>query len=360
MLPENRALVRASGVQRTLQPESYGGHGGPLRAMVERLTEIGSACGSAGWAVAQYILHNYMVSQWPPEAHEMVWGEDPDALVSGILVPSLGHYERADGGYRVTGRWPWVTGVDTCDWCIVAAYEKDNPGHDGHRHFLFKREQLTIVDTWHAIGLRGSGTNDIDLQEVFVPEPLACTMEDLRGGESPGGHWRANKLYLLPSYAIFGLGITSGAVGIAREVARHHRDTVRSMGSVMSEKAVSGFASQQIRFAEAFGAIDSAYFLLLSAADEIARIALEEGRAPTSEERARCRALATVAGNTAMDGAKTVWDLSGAISVYERSVMSGLYTDMIVANQHFTQNKDPNFRSYGLTLFGHEIDNPTL
>ena len=89
-------------------------------------------------------------------------------------------------------------------------------------------------------------------------------------------------------------------------------------------------------------------------------IATQEARVPTDLERARCRALATFAGNTAMDSSKTVWDLSGALSVLSSSVLGGLYTDLIVANQHFTQNKDPNFKSYGRTLYGLALDNPTL
>ena len=360
MLPEIRDVVRESGVARILQPRGHGGAGGPLRDIVQALTRIGAACGSSGWVIAQYVLHNYMVSQWPDEGREAVWGKDPNALVAGILVPSMGNYEVVDGGYSVTGCWQWVTGVDTCDWCMVTAYEKDKPGPETHRHFLLPREQVDILDTWHAIGLKGSGTNDVELNQVFVPNYLSVTMADLRGGESPGGQWRDNPLYLLPSYSIFGLGITSGAVGIAQEIATEYNAIVSKKTSVMSEQRVADFSSQQIKFAEAKCAADSAVEILRFAADEFLAIATEEARMPTDLERARCRALATFAGNTAMDSAKTVWDLSGALSVLNSSVLGGLYTDLIVANQHFTQNKDPNFKSYGRTLYGLPLDNPTL
>lgn len=360
MLPEIREIVRESGVQRILQPVGHGGAGGPLRNIVEAMTRIGAACGSSGWIITQYVLHNYMVSQWPAEGREAVWGKDPKALVAGILVPSMGSYEVTEGGYAVTGRWPWVTGVDTCDWCMVTAYEKDKPGPKTHRHFLLERNQVKILDTWHAIGLRGSGTNDVELNNRFVPNHLSLTMTELRGGESPGGQWRDNPLYLLPSYSIFGLGITSGAVGIAAEIVAEYNAIVSRKTSVMSEKSVADFSSQQIKFAEAKCGADSAVEILRFAADEFLAIASEEGRAPTDLERARCRALATFAGNTAMDAARTVWDLSGALSVLNSSVLGALYTDLIVANQHFTQNKDPNFKSYGRTLYGLPLDNLTL
>jgi 3-hydroxy-9,10-secoandrosta-1,3,5(10)-triene-9,17-dione monooxygenase len=360
MLGEIRERVRDSGVARILQPRNHGGAGGPLRNIVAALTRIGGACGSSGWVIAQYILHNYMVSHWPAAGREAVWGKDPKALVAGILVPSFGCYEVMEDGYSVSGRWPWVTGVDTCDWCMVTAYEKDRPGPETHRHFLLQRKQVEIHDTWHAIGLRGSGTNDVELSRVFVPHHLSLAMAELRGGESPGGQWRDNPLYLLPSYSIFGLGITSGAVGIAQEITAEYNAVVRKKTSVMSEKSVADFSSQQIKFAEAKCGAGSAVEILRFAADEFLAIASEEGRAPSDLERARCRALATFAGNMAMDAARTVWDLSGALSVLNSSVLGALYTDLIVANQHFTQNKDPNFKSYGRTLYGLPLDNVTL
>ena len=361
VLPEVRTMIRDSGVARLLQPPAYGGAGGPLRDIVDAVSEVGAACGSTGWAVVQYVVHPFMVAQWPREAQDEVWGDDPKNLVAGILIQSLGRYERVDGGYRVSGRWPFVTGVDTCDWCIVSGYEQGRAGeHESHLHFLIRRQEIEILDTWHALGLRGSGTNDVRLREFFVPAHRALSMEALRGGESPGGHWRETPLYLLPSYPVFGCGISSGAVGIALEMVAEYNEIAKKKGSIMAEKGVATFASQHIRFAETKCAADCARQLLSFAADEISAIACEEGRLPNLEERARCRALATYAGTIAMDAARAIWDLSGAASVYSDSSLGNLFTDMLVANQHFTQNKDVNFTTYGRMLYGLDIDNPTL
>ena len=361
VLPEIRAMIRDSGVGRLLQPAAYGGAGGPLRDIVDAVSAIGAACGSTGWATVQYVVHPFMVAQWPREVQDEVWGDDPKSLIAGILIQSLGRYVPAEGGYRVSGRWPFVTGVDTCDWCIVSGYEEGKAGlHESHLHFLIKREEVEILDTWHALGLRGSGTNDVRLAEFYVPARRALSMEALRGGGSPGGHWREAPLYSLPSYPIFGVGITSGAVGIAHEMVAEYNEIARKKGSIMAEKGVASFASQHIRFAESRCAVDCARQLLKVAADEISAIACVEGRLPSLEERARTRALATHAGSIAMDAARTIWSLSGAASVYSSSSLGNLYTDMMVANQHFTQNKDVNFTTYGRMLYGLDIDNPTL
>ncbi len=361
VLPEIRDLIRESGVARLLQPVRYGGRGGPLPDIVDPVSAVGAACGSTGWAAVQYVLHAFMVSQWPEEAQDEVWSEDPKNLLAGILIASLGRYVPVEGGYRVSGRWPFVTGVDTCDWCIVTGYEDGKAGvHESHLHFLLRRDEVEILDTWRALGLRGSGTNDVRLQKYFVPAHRALSMEALRGGDSPGGHWRERPFYRLPSYPIFGIGITAAAVGIALEIVAEYGGIAKKKGSIMSEKNVAAFASQHIKFAEARCLVDSAKRMLVTAAEELAAIAEDEGRLPSLEERARCRAYAACAGNLAMDASRIVWDLSGAASVYSASALGNLFTDMMVANQHFTQNKDVNFTTYGRMLYGLEIDNPTL
>jgi len=128
----------------------------------------------------------------------------------------------------------------------------------------------------------------------------------------------------------------------------------------MSEKSVLDFSSQHIKFGEAKCAIDSAVATLNLAAGEYHDIAHNQRRVPTDEERARCRGLAAYAAHTALEACKVIWSLSGASSVMSGNPLSGLYTDLLVAGQHFTNNKDANFKSYGRTLFGLELDNPTL
>ncbi len=358
MLPEMRDMVRSSQVSRITQPKAWGGFGGSLRDIVEALDAIGGACGSSGWVVGQFLMHNYMLAQFSPAGQEAVWGDDPDALLSGILIPTVGRYEASDGGYRLTGRWPWVTGVDSCDWCIFAAYEADKPGPATFRHFVLPRAELTVIDVWHAMGLKGSGTNDVVLEDHFVPEHLTLPLVDMKGGESAGGHWRDEPTYVLPGYALFGLGIASPTIGIAREIVNHYNAVVKKKTSVMSGQNIADFSSQHTHFAEAKCAADGAFDLLCLTAERFQAIACDERRAPTPEERARCRGTATYAAQTAVAAAQTVWTLAGASSVLDTNPLSGVYADLMVACQHYTINKDVNFKTYGRALFGLEIDNP--
>jgi alkylation response protein AidB-like acyl-CoA dehydrogenase len=196
------------------------------------------------------------------------------------------------------------------------------------------------------------------MKDHFVPEHLSLPLADMKGGESAGGHWRDEPVYSLPGYALFGLGIASPTVGIACEIVDHYNAVVKKKTSVMSEKNVADFSTQHVKFAEAKCATDAAHDLMRLTADRFQAIACDERRVPTPEERARCRGTATYAAQTAVAAAQTVWTLAGATSVLNTNPLSGVYADLMVACQHFTINKDANFKTYGRALYGLEIDNP--
>src|ERR1700675_4377914 len=162
--------LKDSGVARVLQPARYGGCQAPFAGMVDILRTIGQGCGSTAWCLAQYIGHNFMVSLWPPPAQEAVWSNAPDNLVSGILIPLLGRAAKVAGGYTITGQWPFVSGVNNSDWCFLSGMVANaQNGVAEERYFLVPRGQVTIVPTWDAIGLHGSGSDDIKVEELFVP-----------------------------------------------------------------------------------------------------------------------------------------------------------------------------------------------
>jgi alkylation response protein AidB-like acyl-CoA dehydrogenase len=115
---ETRRDLMESAVHRIFQPRRFGGVEGSLRAGVDILIETGRGCASTAWVLVQNMTHNWMVAQWPLEAQEAVWGRNPGALLSGILIPGLGKARRVEGGYRLSGRWPFLSGVNICDWAL--------------------------------------------------------------------------------------------------------------------------------------------------------------------------------------------------------------------------------------------------
>lgn len=357
--PESTRLdIIESGIHRIFQPRRFGGAEAPLRAAVDVLTSLGAACGSTAWVVVQNIAHNSMFSQWPAAAQEEVWGANPAALLSGILVPGIGKARRVDGGYSLSGRWPFVSGVSICDWALFTAFTvPEGGGETEDRHFVVPRDQLEILDTWHAMGLKGSASHDVALDDVFVPEHMSVTLEALRGRKP---RYPAEPvIFRAPLYALFGVFIGSAALGIAEGAVETYVEAARKRISRASGKPLSDFSTQHVKISEALSCLKAARLLLYGVCDHMTEI-IESGHLPTLEERARFRAEATFAGQLSTRAVNVVWDGSGGGGIYNANPLSRFFCDMSAANRHVTQNWDINGSTHGRVVLGLPIDNPTL
>ena len=351
--------LETTGVARILQPSRYGGCEGHFYGMVEILTRIGRGCGSTGWCLAQYIGHNYMVSQWPVEAQDEIWGVKPESLISGILIPLKGKARKVDGGYRLSGRWPFVSGVNTCDWCILSGMVENPHGDDEERYFLMQNGTFEIIDTWHSIGLRGSGSHDIAVDDAFIPDHRTLPIEHLKGGPSPGNRVNTAPMYQLPSYMQFGILITSATLGIAAGMLEYYRDYIAGHKALMSGKVSRLEVPQHLKVAEAAVCVDSAHAIARGICDEIVAHA-QAGTLPSDEERTKYRAHGAFIGRQAWRAANVIWDAVMGRGVYENNPIERSYRDMCAASRHFTHNWDVNGVSYGRVLLGLPLDNPSL
>src|ERR1700759_5705875 len=109
---ETIADLHKSGRFRVLQPKRVGGGELPFRALVELVSVVSRGCGSPGWVLANLAAHHWLLGMWHPEAQEEIWGESPDSLISSALIFARGRAVRAPGGYRLSGRWPFSSGID--------------------------------------------------------------------------------------------------------------------------------------------------------------------------------------------------------------------------------------------------------
>ena len=359
MPPASVADLKSAGTARLLQPARFGGCEAALRTVVDALSAVARGCGSTAWSMAQHVSHNYMLAQWPEQAQREVWGEDPTHFLSGIFIPACGRGRRVDGGYVLSGRWPLVSGVDTCDWCLFSAVTDDGSGVDEDRHYALPRSQIEIVDIWRSVGLKGSSSNDVVVSDVFVPEHRTLSIAHLKGGITPGNAHSRSPLYRIPSYAIFGTFISSACLGIAEAALEFYLDGARRRVALMSRQKVGGYPTQQVKVAEAAAAIAAARQMLLGVCDEAGEIAVRDAL-PDDEQRAKFRAHAAFGGRLATRTVELLWDAGGSSGIYDHNPMSRLFRDMSVAGRHFTQNWDVNGSTYGRVLMGLDLDNPSL
>lgn len=360
--PEDvRAFMKASGFSRLWMPRRYGGAEGRLRAGCDMLRELAHGCGSTAWITVQNALHNLMLANWPVEAQEDVWGKTPDVLVSGILIPGIGKATKVQGGYRLSGRWPFVSGVEVADWVIFTG---DCHGADGKAeelHFVIAKDEIEVLDTWYTIGLKASSSQDVKVNDVFVPEHRTVTEAALKGGaSSPAAALYEGACYKVPPYSIFGCFIGSAALGIAEAAVDHYISNARKRAATMAGgTSIASYTTQQVKVAEAQSAVLAARQLLYSVLDEAEQLA-ESGTPTTEEDRTRFRALAAYANKLAAAAGATVLEAGGGGVIYERNPVARCISDLTVTNRHITQNWDVNASTYGRALLGLPIENPML
>ncbi|CAN5917385.1 acyl-CoA dehydrogenase family protein [soil metagenome] len=358
MVPENVADLKAAGVARLYQPVRFGGCEADMRSGVEALSAVGRGCGSSAWCFVQHLTHNFMLSQWPDQGQHDIWDADPACLVSGIFIAGAGRARSAEGGYLLSGRWPLVSGVNTSDWCLFAAFV-DGGGVDTHRYFALPRHEIEIVDTWRSVGLKGSASNDVAVVDRFVPAHRTLSIQQLKGGSTPGNALNTSPLYRTPAYSIFGVYISAAVLGIAEAGLEFYLEGARRRVALTSGQKVGGYPTQQVKVAEASAAIAAARQLLFSICDEASAISARDGL-PDDEQRARFRSQAAFAGRLAARAVEQLWDAGASSSVYSDNPMSRVYRDMSVAGRHFTQNWDVNGSTHGRVLMGYELGDPTL
>jgi resorcinol 4-hydroxylase (FADH2) len=352
--------IRSGGLARILQPMRYGGAEAPLESMIDIVVPVGAACSASGWCLAQFLIHNYMIARWSKAAQDAVWINQPDALVCGILIPLLGRATRVDGGARLSGRWPFVSGISGADWCVLSAMMSDPAGGAAtESYFLLPVGRLTVHDTWHSFGLKGSASHDVEVKDVFVPDYMIIGVKDLLGGDFAGRSTNPGALFRPPVYMTFGILLTSAVVGMAEAMLAAYLAQSQSAITIMSGKELGTFQAQQIKLGGASAAINTAQAVVRADAREIQMLA-EAGALPDDITRSKYRSNAAYASRLVYEAAQTIFDLAGARAVYAGNDVGRLFLDILVATRHVTQNVDINTTEHGRARLNLPLTNPSL
>ncbi|MEV7567080.1 3-hydroxy-9,10-secoandrosta-1,3,5(10)-triene-9,17-dione monooxygenase oxygenase subunit [Streptomyces tanashiensis] len=295
--------LEAAGFFRLLRPRAYGGLAADPAVFYAAVHEIAKACGSTGWAASVLGVHPWYVAQFEPRAQEEVWGADGSTRICSSHAPT-GKVVPVDGGFRLSGRWHFSAGCDHAHWALLGGVVDDRDGRPVDvLTFLVPRADYRVDDVWDTVGLRGSGSNDILVEDAFVPAHRTLGYGPVTALRCPGQDIHPDPLYRLPYAAVFTTAISTAMVGIAEGA---HEDQVaaarrRLKGPHGRPAAEDPFA--QVRIARAAGEIDAARLQLQRNMADL--YALARGGTPIPMElRARTRrdqALATERALTAVD-----------------------------------------------------------
>ena len=344
--------LHRSGLFRILQPKRVGGSELPFRSIVELVSVIGKGDGSTAWVLANLAAHHWMLGMWPKQAQDEVWGDSPDNLIGSALIFPRGRAQRVDGGYRVTGRWPFSSGVDPSAWNLVGAILHDEEtGLAEPRIFLLPAKDYTTIDTWHVIGLAGTGSKDVAADNVFVPEYRSVAVAQITGGPNPGSEVNPSVLYQLPAVSLFAFCIAGVLLGIAQGTIEYFAETTRTRTSYYTGRNLADFVTLQIHLAEATAVVDIARAVMLLDCDEATRI-VADGKVPALEQRARYRRDGAYAATLCTRAVDLLFRATGGGAIYARNPLQRAFRDIHAANAHYVLNWDINGAMFGRVLLG--------
>lgn len=337
-----------------LKPKRYGGLELDPLTFLRICIEVARHCGSSAWVLAVVGVHNWRLGLFPDQAAADVWsGRLEQSPLIAASTPTAGTVRRVEGGYRLSGRWPFASGVDHCGWVLVAGkvpLTEDGRGGTFQYLFLVPRSQFAIDDTWHAAGLKGTGTNVVVIDDVFVPEYRASSEADTAMLRLDPASSNSGPLYRYPWGLILSYAIAAPAIGMAVAAHDHHVEFVKGKLDG-SRRDARGDPFAQLLIARNSTTLDCVQAKLQQNLEDLARV-IAGGSEPPVELRARCRWEASWMTESCANVTRTVFEAMGATAVFDDHPVQRLFRDIHVLKAHRINNSELTGENFGRLQVG--------
>ncbi|MER5544324.1 acyl-CoA dehydrogenase family protein [Streptomyces sp. NPDC002589] len=352
LAPEVVEAVREAGFARHFVPAAFGGTQGGFVDMTSAVILVGEGCASAAWAASLSAYAARYGAFLPPEGQAVLWADGPDALMAGALMPA-GKAERVSGGWRLSGEWKYISGVRFADWVFACSAVPGKTGPDGRgevRFFAVPRADITVKDTWFTLGMRGTGSDTMVLDDVFVPEELTLSRFDINAGRATASEARC---HTVPVHALNALPLAVPVVGAARGTVRaaaeqNLRRTDRR-GAPLREKP-----PVQIDLARSAAEADAAELLVQRAA-RVADGVEETGDGEAAVRGPRDFALAV---ELSVSAAERLFRGTGTTGHFESDPVQRFWRDVNTAASHVIFSFEAAGAAYGAWALGAESAEP--
>jgi alkylation response protein AidB-like acyl-CoA dehydrogenase len=332
---ENVADLLESGLFGVMKPKRYGGSELGTETMIDVTIELASADPSTGWVYMLWAAHLWLQSLWSLEAMDEMFA-NPNGLASSV-VTTTGDVVEVDGGYNWTGKGLFSSGVDHCNWLTAAVpVKRDGEILEDRRWLLIPREDFEIIDDWNTVGLRGTGSKTIVLDDVFIPAYRTVSAKAIETGTAPGHDVNTHPMYGAISGANFTGAMSAPAIGAARGLAeavleRHQAKARSVVGTTNNPYLGDGLSTTLARLANASAQIDATHALLLVDAQRYATVPAKD---VSTEERQRLRRNSAFTAQHARRAANVLFEECGGSGLLETSILQQLWRDTNGAAAH--------------------------
>jgi 3-hydroxy-9,10-secoandrosta-1,3,5(10)-triene-9,17-dione monooxygenase len=350
---ETERELHDAGLFRIAQPARVGGAELDVGVFVDACAEIARVCPSTAWNLGNLASHHWMLGYFPPETQDELWDVSLDVLIATSLVFPAGRGRKVDGGYEISGRWPLSSGVDNSDWNLLAFMvreREDGPPVD-QRLALVHRSQYEIIDTWHAVGLSGTGSKDVATKGLFVPERRTITAWAMNGKPHPGSAVNSTPLFRLPLLALGPYVLAGVMLGCARGAYEATVGSARKRNATTTGIPVGASQTVQIKVAEAGARIDAGQLIMRQACAHAMTVA-RAGQEPAHDDKVRYRRDAFFSVRLCLEAVDILMGIAGSGGLYMSSTMQRLFRDAHAANAHVMFSPDVQGAIFGQHALG--------
>lgn len=349
---ESIEALRDLGFFRLLQPRRYDGYEADPVDFYTAVKLIASACGSTGWVASILGVHPWHLALFPQQAQDDVWGEDTSTRISSSYAP-MGKATVVDGGYRLSGRWSFSSGCDHATWVFVGGPVLNGEGKMiDFCTYLLPLGDYTIEDVWDTVGLRGSGSNDIVVDDVFVPQHRALSFMDMSKTDCPGHKVNSAPLYKLPWGTVHPSTITAPIIGMAQGAYDAHveHQGKRVRAAYAGEKSKEDPFSK-VRIAEAASEIDAAWLQLTRNLTEELEL-LRAGEEVPMSLRLRARRDQVRGTSRSISAIDRLFENSGGRALWTGTPIQRFWRDAHAGRVHAANDPERAYTMFGTGEFG--------
>ena len=364
--PETNNEFIKAGFYRILQPRCFGGYEFDLPAFIRVMMEVSRGCPESGWVLALTSGHAFLMAMFPEAGQREAFGGAGEFRAPGVAMPG-GSAVPVDGGYRVKGAWDYASGCDLATHFIGSTLVQDRQSKNppGNIWVLFDRDQYEIVDNWRVIGMQGTGSRRVVVEELFVPEHRVIQMANPQGQrfhDHPGRALHRSSMYqgriiplLVSETAAVAVGAARGALDIYDEILRHKKRPVPPFQPLFETPEF------QHHFGQAQAWIDTAEAALLQTGSsymEHARRAAEDGIGWTDEAERRLLAVEQQCVRLAWEAVELMFRTAGTSSAAKTAPLGRYFRNLAVIRTHVTLQVDHTAGNTARLHFGLPVLDP--
>jgi len=337
----------AAGLVKLLVPKRFGGDELPLDVLLDTVIEIGKADAAAGWCYSFLVIHGWLTALFPERVQAEVWRDGPSTCIATSAVPAA-KLVPVEGGFTVSGNSPWVSGVDSAEWVVLAGMAMPvDGGRPRATWFFVPKSDYRVVDTWFAAGQRGSGSKNVVVENIFVPKYRTVAVEDLRDGNGPGNAVNAAPMYALPLVTAYPFGMISPIIGATLGAYETWIEQSKKSTTALSRESVAALSHRQIRVAEIQAQIDCAEMLVRRALDTV-----RAGAAITLDVRVHRRRDFAYAARLCQTAVEQIYTNAGAGAQYDSNPLQRYWRDIHAMTVHAGLNFDSAGENFGRHALG--------